>query len=121
MRDSLLLDVDATFGVTMKISENLRARAAYIAKHGFSFGFDYRVGDEAAKSGPCCFVGSGVRVLGPGQADNELATRFLQNNVLQNSDGWPFSSIVLQREGWNTDDAVAALDIAADIAECEGL
>lgn len=96
----------------MKISENLRARAAYIAEHGWSH-------DRGTIDGPRCFCGADPVEPLTGRMNND-ADSFLCRTVLA-CDDFAFSTGKLEKEGWNTADAVAALEMAADIAECEGL
>lgn len=102
----------------MKISENLRARAAYIKRHGFS----PFLGDAA---GACCFIGSGSFPRGRERTrddaiDDWLALEFLRDHILGGV-AVVFASSTLEDGDWTTRDAVAALEMAADIAECEGL
>lgn len=93
----------------MTIESNLRARAAYMEKYGFS-------AELGETDGPCCFIGCGP----DGTRQNHKATRHLADTVFD-GDWCEFGYGSLKREGWATEDAIAALTIAADIALEEGI
>lgn len=90
----------------MTIAENLRARAAYMREHGFSPYF----GQFGAAA---CFMAAGVD-----DEDGQIAIEFLRATIFDGRQG-SFSADMLKAERWTTDDAVAALEWAADIAEFE--
>jgi hypothetical protein len=90
-------------------AENLRARAAYIAEYGFS----HRL---AGPDMSCCFIGA-TEYHAPGA---RIGDELLKNVIFGGQEDW-YASYLLERHGWTTEDAVAALNMAADIAECRGL
>lgn len=106
----------------MKQSEILRKAADSMRKGGF---------DPRYMRGPCgCFCRHLDAQVGGDFASPEYrAARQQMADLIgrpdpfltgrNDSDPW-FGEEALEHEGWTTDDAVAALNIAADIAECEG-
>lgn len=91
----------------MKTSEVLRKAAERCERLGFSA--------ELGSVGGCgCFVAH------LSDADGSHVLEFLRETIFMGTEG-AFSGIDLRREGWTTPDAVAALNMAADIAECDGL
>lgn len=91
----------------MKISTRLRRGANYMRTHGYHHTSNCRT------HGPRCFIFS-MPLKGA-----EPTYEYLRNVIFGGDFGW-FYSNYLETQEWNADDAIAALDIAADIAEREG-
>ena len=91
----------------MTPSAILYAAADYMREHGFS--------PEFGKDGcPRCFSGSmslGCSPLATGTSETWDSAFMVLNSIVGD-----MGARALRRDGWNTDDAVAALTIAADIA-----
>ncbi len=89
---------------------DLRRAAAYIREHGFSA--------DAGSDGNCrCFVGAldSVRTEGLSAWRDDNPARVALMPVIASDS---YSAVDLSRAGWTegcTDDAVAALEIAADL------
>ena len=86
----------------MNASQRLLLDAAeYVRVHGFSVYFE--------RDGcPRCFVGAMRSVSRSG----EIPLR----SLVRVTSGCDFSSSTLEREGWTAADAIAALEMAADLA-----
>jgi hypothetical protein len=78
--------------------------AEYVRVHGFSPGYGYSDG------GPRCFLGALDSTTDHVTADN-AGMRGPLREVVPN-----YSWSTLNREGWTTNDAIAAFEIAADLA-----
>lgn len=100
------------------VSPTLREAADHIKRYGFSIYW-------GSAHGPACFVGSIYTALesaGQSNRKREAALNFLGKTIFgDDARNQNFTAAgYLARHKWNTVDAVAALEIAADIAECEG-
>jgi hypothetical protein len=94
----------------MTPSAILYAAADYTREHGFS-------PELGEPGGPRCLFGSLQTVARmPPREWSTLDAWLSAENILGSITGSDVSVCRLQRDGWNTDDAVAALTIAADIA-----
>lgn len=97
----------------MTIAENLRARAEYMREFGFSPFF-------GVPGCAACFMGAHHCALPDDEEISALnGDEFLRDVIFDGDRNW-YSTDRLIREGWTTDDAIAALEIAADIAEATG-
>lgn len=76
--------------------------ADYFRKHGFAYGL-------GEKGGPRCFIGAKYQIRG----GDSFSIRDSPFDELVGE----FDAISLRLNGWNTDDAIAACEIAAAIAE----
>ena len=92
----------------MKTSDTLYAAADYIRENGFSF----EMYDGCAR----CIAGAVVNI-GTGRAHEIMCHTFLPTLCMEWDD---ISAEALERNHWTADDAIAALEIAADIACAEG-
>jgi len=92
----------------MKTSEVLYRARDYIRDHGFS----YSMFDGCAT----CIAGA-VVTLGTGRATEIMNKHFLPALGLCWGD---IGAQELERDGWTQGDAIAALEMAADIAFAEG-
>lgn len=92
----------------MKTSEVLYGAAEYIRANGFS--------PEIGEHGhPRCFLGSIVSIVGVGHHPYPISAERALDEV-----GVPYSARSLRAYGWQRDDAIAALEIAADISAAKG-
>lgn len=101
-----------------KITQTLRKAADYIDRFGFSPYF-------SSDGGPRCFIGAISSASMNGTLDGvdigQDAITFFEDVIFAGQRAYWYNSGNLIREGWNKDDAVAALAIAADLAEAEGV
>lgn len=108
--------IESAVPVPLKeISPVLRAAAARMEK----FGFTSCLGHADA---PACFLGTvhfAVRSDLRFMAREDETDDFIKALIF-NDDEHCFDQEYLQKHRWNTDDAVAALNIAADYAEAIG-
>jgi len=98
----------------MKTSDALYAAADYIRRHGFSPRYSER---ESGRPKCGCFIHAVETVVGEG--DSYVALTKLRT-IIFNGDAGVFGMRPLIEEGWNTNDAAAACEIAADIARAQG-
>lgn len=102
----------------IRVSGLLRKAAERMRKKGFTEEF----GDS---TGPACFIGTISFVLRGGKWTDpysrqwHAANDFVQQLIF-NNDPYCFDEEYLFSFGWNTKDAAAALDLAADYAEAIG-
>lgn len=104
---------------TITIAQTLREAAKYEAEFGFSPAGGFC-------GGPRCFLGAIDSVVNQRSYEDEAVLRrdvirFLEDTIFGSDRSTWFCGNNLQRQGWTTEDAVAAFNIAADIAEADGV
>lgn len=96
----------------MTIATTLREAARIMERDGYSH-------ESFGRAGSGCFL----TAIGNAEGSRETrqcATDYFERTIFGGDNLW-FDSINLERMGWNQRDAVAALNVAADIAEAKSV